>query len=195
MLLSARRSPTPSGRDGPAKTQPQQTKFKRPGTSSVRVWPLACLLENTYHQIFAFHAEYQATSKTERRRAWAIVELGHLLVPDEDVETAQRASIAAAEGKGTKESDGASGKPGGTPVDREKIPWYSGRFCVERLSDMLFSPTSGIVRGTLVSAGCLRCFLLCKRTKSCSVSKTGRGLCVSPSLCSLYGKYTTSSLL
>lgn len=37
-----------------------------------------------FFQIFAFHAEYQVTSKAERRRAWAITEFGHPLIPDEN---------------------------------------------------------------------------------------------------------------
>lgn len=35
-------------------------------------------------QIFTFHAEYFVTSKAERRRAWAISEIGCPLVPDND---------------------------------------------------------------------------------------------------------------
>ncbi|CAN0238893.1 unnamed protein product, partial [Ectocarpus sp. 12 AP-2014] len=67
----------------------------------------------TPDQIFAFHAEYQVSSKSERRRAWAIVELGHPLVPDEDVEIGPRGSVLSGENKGNEGGDKAGSTPGG----------------------------------------------------------------------------------
>ncbi|CAM9219645.1 unnamed protein product [Ectocarpus fasciculatus] len=66
----------------------------------------------TPDQILAFHAEYQVSSKSERRRAWAIVELGHPLVPDEDVETGSRGSVRTGESKGSEGGDRAGSTPG-----------------------------------------------------------------------------------
>lgn len=57
-------------------------------------------------KVLTFHAEHQVTSKVERRRAWAIVELGRPLVPDEDADRAPRISAAAG-------SDAAAGDVSG----------------------------------------------------------------------------------
>ncbi|CAB1101565.1 unnamed protein product [Ectocarpus sp. CCAP 1310/34] len=62
--------------------------------------------------ILAFHAEYQVSSKSERRRAWAIVELGYPLVPDEDVEIGPRGSVLSGESKGNEGGDKAGSTPG-----------------------------------------------------------------------------------
>ncbi|CAN0435373.1 unnamed protein product, partial [Ectocarpus sp. 8 AP-2014] len=67
----------------------------------------------TPDQILAFHAEYQVSSKSERRRAWAIVELGHPLVPDEDVEIGPRGSVLSGESKGSEGGDKAGSPSGG----------------------------------------------------------------------------------
>ncbi|CAB1105776.1 unnamed protein product [Ectocarpus sp. CCAP 1310/34] len=66
----------------------------------------------TPDQILAFHAEYQVSRKSERRQAWAIVELGHPLVPDEDVEIAPRGSVLTGESKGNEGGDKAGSTPG-----------------------------------------------------------------------------------
>lgn len=66
-------------------------------------------------QVLAFHAEYQVTSKAERRRAWAITELGHPLVPDDDAEASPRTS------GGGGASDGADSTRGGPSVGEKLL--------------------------------------------------------------------------
>eukprot|EP00752_Nemacystus_decipiens_P004848 g4411.t1 len=86
----------------------------------------------TPDQVLAFHAEYQVTSKHERRRAWAIVELGQPLVPDEDT-LSSRASAAAGDG---------AGKPG---KHRNDAPRGSGGYP----PDTIMSKGEGVVRAAV----------------------------------------------
>ena len=65
-------------------------------------------------QVLAFHAEYQVTSKQERKRAWAIVERGQPLGPDENVQVSSRTSAAAGDGAGKTGKYGNRPPCGGT---------------------------------------------------------------------------------
>ena len=98
--------------------------------------PFTQFLQSEHSQVLAFHAEYQVTSKHERRRAWAIVELGQPLVPDEDVEVPWRALAAADDGAGKAAKDG-NGPPHGEMLETtrgrfitmpEHMSWYSCLF-------------------------------------------------------------------
>eukprot|EP00903_Cladosiphon_okamuranus_P017705 g16304.t1 len=86
----------------------------------------------TPDQVLAFHAEYQVTSKQERRRAWAIVELGKPLVPDEDLELTKRASTAVGDGAGVTRGSDRVGSPrendvpGGNLLDTSKSKGEEG---------------------------------------------------------------------
>lgn len=83
-----------------------------------RACPRLVLLAMSCHsQVLAFHAEYQVTSKHERRRAWAIVEFGQPLVPDEDTEVSSRASAVAVGGDGG--GAGSGGRDGDSPPSGE----------------------------------------------------------------------------